>query len=66
MADAMRHANGDVDAGAGPNSADASQPIPLRANCEKFKGMGLHKFPSTLEFGRSQINAELGKFVQGN
>jgi hypothetical protein len=22
--------------GGGPNEADASQPIPLRANCEKF------------------------------
>jgi hypothetical protein len=27
--------------GAGPNSADASQPIPLRKFCEKFQGMGL-------------------------
>ena len=43
--------------------ADASQPIPLRANCEKFKGMGLR---SALVFRRCQVEAELGEFVKGN
>ena len=68
MAEAMRHANGDVGAGVGaePNLTDASQPIPLRANCRNSKVWAYANFRSALEFRRSHIEAELGEFVEGD
>jgi hypothetical protein len=67
MASVMRHANGVGVGGGGQNSADASQPIPLRANCRKFQGMGpTQNFRSALVFRRSQVEAELRELVEGD
>ena len=50
----------------GPNLAEASQPIPLRANCENPKVWAYTNFRLTVEFGCSHIEPELREFVEGD
>src|SRR5262249_251211 len=53
----MHIGNVDRGAGAGPNSADASQPIPLRANC-RISRYGPSDQPWSLGGVRSKPNLE--------
>ena len=45
---------------------DASQPIPLRANCANFKVWAYTNLRSALELGRSHIKSELREFVESD